>query len=444
MSLADKKRDVFTTIGSYNSLMEDDGTILKQTDIFSSINNKDEVIPYVLDILKNIAGTEALKEIIGGMFTKLLSEVEPKFKTALKKQFIKLNADDSLPVDSFVTNGIVVPVKTIDSKNVFKSAPSSESGNLIYGSTDGFNAKAYDAILNNGTDIEYNNLSLNYDDLTDSFNIKHSGESIPTIGEFFEEFIDGTELINKKEVISNVMDNIYGSITKSQDKTTEQVFNDLQIDLLLEQVLDGNDSLTLSPEKNDELHVKSKEIVKGIVNYNMGCGLMPAELNIGDLSTLVSNISGSTDQFYVGNQIENTIDDSTNDETDSMTKTNKQTIKDGFFQKVIKSFSLKLLEALTTAPQIRVLLSLMSSFENNGVIMLDNAVDDMKKTVEYIKCMAKEILNTVVEYIFNITIGYLISLLQPIIKIVVKEKINQYTEIISSLSGVLNTITKIK
>jgi hypothetical protein len=46
------------------------------------------------------------------------------------------------------------------------------------------------------------------------------------------------------------------------------------------------------------------------------------------------------------------------------------------------------------------------------------------------------------EFIFNLAIGYLIILLQPIIKKIVEEKILQYVAIIQSLSikNLLNTL----
>ena len=60
MSLADNKRSIFTTIGSYNSLMEQ-GDGLLQTDLFSSINNKDDIVPFLLDVLKTVVPTSRLK-----------------------------------------------------------------------------------------------------------------------------------------------------------------------------------------------------------------------------------------------------------------------------------------------------------------------------------------------------------------------------------------------
>ncbi len=61
MSLADNKRSIFTTIGSYSSLIEE-GKRPRQSDLFPSINNKDDIVPFLLDVLKTVAGTEVLKE----------------------------------------------------------------------------------------------------------------------------------------------------------------------------------------------------------------------------------------------------------------------------------------------------------------------------------------------------------------------------------------------
>jgi hypothetical protein len=432
MSLADNKRSVFTTIGSYNSLMEQ-GNAPRQTDLYPSINNKNDTVPFLLDVLKTVAGSDALIETIGGMFGNLVDEVEPKLKTTLKKQFIQSNANEPLPI-SFVNNGITVPVKTIDSKGKLKINPNSDTGNLIYGEpANSFDGIAYDAISNAGSTKGYGNMAIKYIATTDSFQIKPSGTTT-NIGDYFTDYINDTQLVNKKELISAVTDNFYGTLASNQGKTVEQLYNELQAETLLQQVLDDDDSFVILPEKYDELLAKARELAVGEVNYDLGCGLMPAELDLIDFSTLVSTISGSTDPFFIGNQIGATIDQSTTT-TENTTKENKQTIKDGFFQKIIRIFTVKMLEAVIIAPQIRVLFGMMSSLQNNGVVELNDPAKDMKYFKTCIKCMAKEIMKAIAEFIFALAIVYLIKLLKPVIKRVVKEKINQYVGIIKSLTG---------
>ena len=438
MSLADQKRSVFTTIGSYNSLMEQGETAL-QTDLFPSINNKDDIVPFILDVLKTVAGTEAIKEAIGGLFGKLVDEVEPQLKTVLKKQFIQSNADELIP-SSFMTNGITVPVKDIDVGGKFKVNPASTEGNLIYGApTNSFDGTSYDAILNAGNFEEFNGLGIKFIESSDSFQIKPFTSGTPKIGEFFTDYIDGTELINKKEIISSVMDNFYGTLANNQDKTVEQIYEELLVETQLQQVLNDDDSFVVLPDKFDALLAQARELAQGAVSYDLGCGLMPASLSFDDFDNLVTNISGATDPFYIGNQLGATIDESTT-ETEDLTEENQETIKDGFFQKLINIFTVKMLEAVTTAPQVRTLLGMMSSLQNDGTVLLGNAAEDMENFKTCIKCMSKEIMRLVAEFIFALAIAYLIKLLKPVITRVIKEKINQYSDIIISLTGALSKV----
>ena len=436
MSLADNKRSVFTTIGSYTSLLQE-GTPPLQTDLYSSINNKNDSVPFLLDVLKTVAGSNALIETIGGMFTKLIDNAEPKLKVVLKKQFIHSNSNQTLPTTgtNFKANGIIVPVKSIDSNGKLKINPSSDDGNLIYGSTNSFDKTAYNAILNSGTFESYNNMSIKYIESSDSFQIKPNlGGSNPTIGEYFNDFIDNTELINKKELMSTVMDNFYGTLAKNQSKTVEQIYNELETETKLQQVLNDDNSYIILPEKYDELLNKAQEMAIGTVNYDLGCGLMQSKLNFNDFKNVINIISGSTDPFFIGNQIGNTIDKSStgNSTTQNQTIENKQTIKDGFFQRIINIFTVKMLEALTISPQIRVLFA-MISFLENGNTSLSTPNDDIHNFKTSINCISNEIRSMISEFIYTIVIAFLIKLLNPVIKKILKEKINQYVKIIKSL-----------
>jgi len=433
MGLADDKRSVFTTIGSYNSLMQE-GNAPKQTDSYSSINNKNEPIPFILDVLKTIAGTEAIKLAIGGMFTGLVAKLEPKLKTALKKQFIQSNASEPLPAD-FKTNGVTTSVKSVDANNKLKVDPSSANGSLIYGEpSNSFDGTAYTAIQNSGNYETYNNMSIRYVESSDSFQVKPNLDSgSPTIGEYFSNFIDSTELLNEKEITSSVMDSIYGTLANSQGKTVEQIYQELQLQKIIEQTLNGDDSFEISPEDYDKMLAKAGELAEGVVNYDMGCGLMPAQLSFDDFSQLINNISGSTDPYYVGDQIEATVDQSSS--SPERTAENKQTMKDGFFQKIIETFTVKITEAVTTAPQIAVLFAMMSTLENPNGTSSDNQQENLKQSKTCVKCMSKEIMALVAAFIFALAISYLIKLLKPVIKRVIKEKINQFVGLLKSLTG---------
>jgi len=446
MSLSDNKRGVFTTIGAYTSLNQQPKPP-KASDLYPSINNSKETIPYLLDVLKTIAGTEALKEVVGGMLTKLVDKVEPQLKTGLKKQFTHSNSGDAAPA-SFNTNGINVPVKNIDTNGKLKVSPDSSSGNLLYNkTTPNFDSVAHNAIINAGTAKSYNGMSVTYNATTDYFNVKPT-TPITNIGDFFTNYIDKSEIINKKEIVSNLMDSIYGTLAKKNNKTIQEINDELLLEKQLEQAISGvDDPFVILPQDLADIEKQAQEMAAGVVNYDMGCGMMPASLDFSDLNNLIQSISGSTDPFAVSNVIEGTIDQSTSGTTaGAATSTaNKQTIKDGFFQKLIKKFSVKMLAAVTTNPQIRVMVGMMSALENNGNTNLSQPKDDIKKQKIFIMCLAKEILILLGEFIFALAIAYLVKLLTPIIKKIIKEKINQYVGIIKSLTGVsklIDTVTQ--
>ena len=433
MSLKDDKKSVFTTIGAYTSLKQE-RNLPDTTNLFPSINNKKDIVSFLVDILKVVVGTDALKQLTGQLFTDFIDKAEPQLKTALKKQMIKYNSGDNIPTD-FKTTGISVPVKDIDINGKLKTNPNSDVGSLLYNNnTPNFDSLAYQAIQNSGTDTVYNNLIINYNNITDKFNFKPNLDTTPnpTIGDWLGNFIDDTVIINKKEFLTNVMNTIYGSITTNQNKTTEQTYQELQISKLIEQLINDNNSFEITPDEYDLLLQKAQNLVNGVVYYDMGCGVIGANLPLSGLTALISQISGTTDFFAVGNLVEATIDDSTVNASETANE-NRETIKDGFFQKLIQAITIALAQIMTTTPQIRTLLAITSAFENNGTVQINNAKDDMKKFGTYLKCVINEAMKMINEFIFNMVVSFLIALLAPIIKKVIKEKINQYMGVIKSL-----------
>lgn len=428
MSLSDDKKQVFNKIGSYTSMMQSiDKT--NSTNIFPSINNKKDIVPFLLDTLKVIVGTAALQELTGELLTKFIDGIEPKMKDALKKQATQYNSGDDVPT-SFTETGYRVPVKNIDVYGKYKTNPDSKSGNLIYDKTKvNFDNQAYNSIKNEST-TSIGGLNMTYSPLTDEMVFK--GDPTTTIGTWTNNYIDSLVIIDKKEFISNVMNRIYGTITNSQNKTVDEVYQELIVDKLIQQLIDDdNDTFELSPNDYEELLAKANEMINGVVNYNMGCGLYGAKLSLDDLSGIISNVSGSTDSFYVGNQINNSIDKSISDQ--AVADENKESIKDGFFQRIIQYVTQTLAKSLTTSPQVRTLLAVTSAMQNNGQVLISSAKDDLKKFKTFIKCNVKQIVAMISEYIFNLVKKMLILLLVPVIKLILKEKINQYKKILMSL-----------
>jgi hypothetical protein len=71
MGLLDQKKNIFTTIGAYTSMAQS-GSMPDTTNIFPSINNKKDIVPLLLDVMKVVVGTDALQQLTGQLFTKFV------------------------------------------------------------------------------------------------------------------------------------------------------------------------------------------------------------------------------------------------------------------------------------------------------------------------------------------------------------------------------------
>ncbi len=431
MSKSDNKRSVFTTIGAYTSFME--STKLPEPhDTYTSINDtKNDTVAFLMDIIKAIVGTDGLQDTIGKLFTDFIDGAEPELKTALKNQFIKFNAGDNLSSTSF-NDGIRVKAKDIDIYGILKKSNNTTDDLLHDGTTPCFNNTAYNAILNTETEISYNNLLINYNSITDEFIFKPNG-STTTIGAWMGSYIDDAVIINKKQFLTNVMNSFYGTITANQNKTVEEVYQELQTAKLIENLINGDDSFELNQNDYDELLQKAQNLINGIVYYNMGCGLIAASLSLSGLTNFISQVSGiTTDSHTAANAIAATMDESLESNTDIATA-NKESIRDNFFQRLIKAFNMALTQLCTTSPQVRALQAIMSAIENNGIVQIGKAKDDLKKFKVFIKCMIREAIKMIVKFIFNITMAFIAAWLAPIIKKLIQEKIIQYMGTLKSL-----------
>lgn len=433
MGLVDEKKDVFTTIGAYTSLNEEQD-LPETSNTFNSINNENDIGSFLLDVLGVTVGTTALQKLTGELFTNFADSAEPQLKAATKKQLIDYNSGDPLP-ESF-KNGVSVPAKDIDVQGKLKTNPSSSGGDLLYdNSSPNFDQKAYQAISNAGTDVQYNNVLINYDSNSDKFKFKPtSGSQNQNIGDWLTNFTDQTEFLNKKEFSTNVLNNVFGSVSANQDKSVEELSNELEVDKLLEKLISGDESFNLSEDDLNEILEKSRELKDGVVTYDMGCEIIETELPIDELKNLISNISGSTDPDQVGGEINNTLDNSfEGTENEETGNENQETIRNGFFARILDFIKLELVKALTLTPQSRMLFAVSSSFQNNGIPQIGNPKEDLERFKVYIKCLMKDALALLYEFIFNLIVTYLVKLISPVIKKIIREKINQYIGVIKSL-----------
>jgi len=441
MGLIDEKQDVFTQIGALTSIAGD-VELPDPTNSLSSINNTKEIVPFLLDMLTVLVGSQALQTTLGEVMTTYIRSVEPTLKTALKTQFSDFNTNQSLPA-SFTGTGFNFSMKKLDSFEKLRIDPASQTGSLLYNNNvNDFDQKLYSALNAPGTDITFNNITFNYDDVLDTVNIKAANPT-QTIGEFTEEYIDGLTIIDEKSFVSNFINLLFGTITTNENKSLSTIINEQKLNVTIQKIVDEEEDITITDDELSDIEQTAEDKKNGIEYYDVGCGLIENKVTLENLTGLITGTTGNTDPRTVGLAYLNTLTEGFEDSSDENTiasdtaTENQNAIRDGFFKRIINAIVNMLVNAITSPPQIRALIGMFSGFKNNGIPQLNNPIDDIQNNKNLIDCLSKSARNTINEFLFDLVKKELIKLIVPISKIILKEKINQYLGIIQSLIRII-------
>jgi hypothetical protein len=430
MGVIDKKRDVLNTIKSYHVLKDDISRLDTDLDINVSPNNSKEIVPFLLDLLTTLIGTEVLERAVGELMTDFLRKVEPELKTSLKKQFIGFNSDTPISDVGF-DSGFSMPVKDVDSFRKLNTDKSTQVGSLLYGDNlESFDNKARDAIIASGTDVTTGNITVNYNESTDTFLYKPTNTS-QTIGDFTNDYIDGLTLIDEKEFTSSIVNEIFGTISTNQNKTQSQLLLEEKLNNVVQKIIDDEEPI-INENELAKLNNLAEQKKDGVSYVDVGCGILNSTVSLDDLDTLISTTSGNTDPLTVGRAYSTAMLGGFNDKQNTADE-NALTIKDGFFKRLINAIVKILVNAVTVTPQIRTLIGITTAFKNNGIPDLGDAVDDINKYLDLITCLSNEAKASINEFIFNMVKKEIMDLVIPVSKKILKEKINSYLRVLKSL-----------
>ena len=444
MSIVDDKKKVLNKISALTSLKDNilaDSKKSNQLNLsIKSVTNKNNAITFLLDTMKSIIGSDALKEVTGELISGFVDKVEPIVKTTLKKQLIQYNADEMLP-SSFVINGINLNVKKIDIEGKLRINPDSGLGSITYDKVlPSFNRSIYNAIKTE-QNIAYNGLVLKYNSITDNINIRP--ESVTSVGDFFINYIDNTNFINRDEIVTEALDLLFGTVTIGKNKSESEINVDLRTNKILDNIINGNSEDLTSTELSD-VEKKSKELYLGYLNNDFCCGDVIVTLPEENLVDLVTNLGD--DPFIIGNKLSEVP---ANNSTDVALSENQPTVKDNFLQQFINTLILALIKGVTVSPEAKTLIEVSNLLQGKTINTLGD--DFIKNNITLIKCIIKQLIEEITDFIFKKITIYLNKLLEPVIKKIAKEKITQYFKManekfvdIESVIGGFNKILGLK
>jgi hypothetical protein len=436
MGLIDDKKSIITQLGVFTSIGKR-VELPESNNTLPSLNNKNEPIPFMLDMLTVMVGSQALQKTTGEVMTNFVRKSEPQLKTSLTKQSTTHNSDQQL-TSGFIS-GYDLPMQNVDIHGKLKTDPSSSTGNVIYGdNANNFDKSIYNALQNPGTEVTHGSgngaVKLAYDKTTDKIKVKPVNTS-QTIGSFTTSFIGGMTILNEKEFTSRVVDAIFGTVSAAQKKNLTQLRKEEMFNKTLEKISNDEESIDLTEDDLYQLDLTAQNKLTGKAKVDVGCSIIDSDVSIDDLKNLIAGNTGTTDPVAIGRNFGNLIENSFGKNPTQVNPVNKNAIRDGFFKRLIDTIKGIIAEAVTATPQIRILLAIVAGLKNGDDISsaLGNPVDDLKNQKNLVKCLTDSATSSLNEFIFNLVKAELIKLIIPVATLILQEKIKAFINILKSL-----------
>ena len=453
MAIKDSKQQIFNKIGALRTLNDGYPQLKQLTNSFKSINNKDEVINFLIDIIVSLLGTEALLNISTEFLTSELEKLEPKIRNSVKCVLNeKINLGVNPSIDSSLITGVDINISSIDFYNMMKIDPKSDVGQLTYLEPNGglnsndFNTFLFESLQDNnthswGTQIGLPTIIKTSFNNTINVQIPQSYASAKKMTDFNNNYIDGIKLYDADKVINHIFDKIFGTLTSSFGKTKDEIIAEVKLNEVIKKLGDSNEEIVIDDSfftfTNDEMfniEDTASNISNGVRKL-IDCGSYEAKISISDLSGATSPIKNSTSFVDKKNKINKALSDLANTATSDTTPESKPGARASIFKLIIQELVGSLMSSIIT-PKLILIITLNSKYGNTsgGAIIKDSGLKFIKEH----KTIFRDIIYTIRDLIIEFIIALIIK---EIIKLVAKQKLGN--EIESGKNKLLITLSLI-
>jgi len=433
MEIQKQKSEVFAQVAALKVLVDDthnqDIKYKSQTNqLWQSLQTiKKDPINFLLDLIKELAGYEAIRDSVSDALINSLGDLEDKIKFAIKlnlKELTSCGVNPSIPNElKYNGSGYQFNVNKIDYCNIFKLDPASEYGNFIYSditpqinSTDA-NTFLFYTIQNSGVeqywghqvgfvnDIVAVKFDEQYGTETNIITIKASNyySNNKKLSDWNNDYVDSIKLFPDAQFFAKMIDNIFNIFSNIIEKTTvqsemEEKLNNI-IDKLLETEPDDiiDDSFfTFTNVELLDISEKAKMKTLGISKLET-CDTYATKINTTILNDSVNTIitANSIESKTIAiNKSINNIADEASKNSDPKDRYN---VKLNFFVKLIKAL-VKSIIGMIFSPKL-ILLFMVNFRIVQGTNATFNGIDELIKNL---KVLIKEVIDIVKALVIKI------------------------------------------
>lgn len=468
MSIIDKKKKVFGNIAAAKTLTEGYPK-LKTSSSFPSINNNGNSVSFLSDLTKSLTGYESLVNTLVDTLTHSLGDINSSIKNAVKtelKSIVSCGVDPSIP--SFLASGgsgIVIEASKLDFFDILKIDPNSIGGQLSYGDANDFKRFLHTSTQSSGTklswpsfsgvdmlDFEFNAQGIKGIIPNNTFKINMNPNfNIKTLTDFNNSFMDSIQLFNTQDVINNVIDGIFGTLSSFLNKPIKLLEIESKVDNVIDCIIntDYNDIIddsyfTFSNAEVFEQQKKANIRKKGIAKLEC-CNKVDVSIPAGYLTKLNSDLTGATTTAAKKVAIVNNLNLMANQTTvNSENVEDNITLKLDFIQQLINELTKTIVKSLLD-PKIVTIFLINYKIINGQNATYDDAIDFIKKNKNLVKDLTKKISEMIIAILLAVAlkkIGELIG--KQITEIEIEKAKNKLAQLLSLVGVQPDVLRKIQ
>lgn len=458
MSIIDQKKEIFGEIAAKRTLLEGFPD-LKINPSFPSINNLTNSLSFLTDLLKSLTGLESLKEIIIDVVGSQLDNIENEIKTNLKKELnsiISCKINPKIPDNMlYDSDGINLVLSKIDFNDMYLNDPDSYVGNLIYRDTSsGLNSEDFNTFLYNtiqsdsehdwGSATSPNNiLTFKFNeigDINNTLNVRVSQDfsnSGKTLKDLNNAYVDSISLFKPNELLTKIVDDEYGTISKLSNKNKDQIIGELKIDKIIDSIINGEDDSEID---NSFFEFNDKDLINFDINATereLGVKIVdttqkyPTSVGVDNLLKINEDVS-DYNEFNIKNKLNDSLDKLSNDILKNVPDVDKFSIKLDFIHNLTKNL-IKVISKTIISPKLITILAI------NHKIIHGESFDGPLDFIKLNKYLMKNIFSNVRDIIINLLLSKVMKEIENLVVSsatkLAKEKIKNKSAVMSSLVG---------
>jgi len=417
MPLKDEKSKIFADISALKVMTS---TRKRQGNhLWSSINQVSKnPIDFLSDLIKELAGYEALRETFVQSITTNLDVIEVKVKNAIKtsiKDSLGCSVNPAIPLDlRYDGVGYNINLKDVDIFKLFKINPLSNYGNLFYedsanqiNSTD-FNTFLYYTIQDKeninywsqqqgSEDILGVTFFQNFNGENNIINIKASEYycNNKSLYDWYNDYIDSVRLLPTGQFFSDIIDSIFSLTTNIIKKSPEQLETEEKLNEIINRILNSDSEEPIDDSYFTFGDSDMANITDRIYNRSNkikpleSCYRYASEINLDLILEVVNDIkTGATEnKINIINNAINRIGDNYSDTSDVKDKYN---IKLKFLVDLINALVKSITTKLFSPKIIWMFLINYRIITNNDI-----KINGVEELIQFFKKTIKEIINAI-------------------------------------------------